>query len=126
MPKDEFDFEDPFELTGHALVTEEDTTEAMCECFVEEFIRLGHTPDRILALFRTPFYVGMHLVLQKRGELFVRERIKEGFARWGRPCCWPELKGHEETLPEMEMMGKPRPEEAALTDPLGGALPHLD
>jgi hypothetical protein len=84
MPKDEFDFEDPLELNGVALVTEEDTTEAMCECFIEEFMRMGYGHKQILALFRNPHYLGMNMVLEKRGEAFVRERVAEVFARWGR------------------------------------------
>jgi hypothetical protein len=35
MPKDEFDFEDPFELNGMALLSEEDTTNDMAVCFTE-------------------------------------------------------------------------------------------
>ena len=87
MPKDEFDFEDPLELNGVALVTEEDTTDAMCECFAEEFMRLGYTPEQILGLFRNPHYLGMRLVLEKRGEPLIRARIAEVFARWGRTGC---------------------------------------
>src|SRR6266571_5489250 len=85
MPKDEFDFEDPLELNGVGLICEEDTTEAMTECFVEEFMRLGYNHKQILALFRNPHYLGMNLALQNRGEQFVRNRIAEVFARWGRP-----------------------------------------
>ena len=55
MPKDEFDFEDPLELNGIALQTQEDTTDAMCECFIEEFMRMGHNAGQVLALFRNPF-----------------------------------------------------------------------
>ncbi len=84
MPKDEFDFEDPLELNGVAFLTGEDTTDAMCECFIEEFMRLGHSPEQLLALFRNPYYLGLHMVLEQRGEAFVRERITEVFARWGR------------------------------------------
>ena len=84
MPKDEFDFDDPMELSGVALFTEEDTTEAMCECFIEEFMRMGHNHKQILALFRNPHYLGTNLVLQKRGEPFIRDQITEIFARWGR------------------------------------------
>ena len=40
MPKDEFDFEDPFELNGMALLTQEDATNDMAECFTEEFMRM--------------------------------------------------------------------------------------
>ena len=86
MPKDEFDFEDPLELNGVAFVTEEDTTDAMCECFIEEFMRMGYDHKQIQALFRNPHYLGMYMVLEKRGEQFVRERVAEVFARWGRPA----------------------------------------
>ena len=88
MPKDEFDFEDPLELNGMAFQTNEDTTPAMGECFVEEFLRLGYGPKQILAFFRNPQYLGMNLVLHKRGELFIREMISEQFARRGRSVSW--------------------------------------
>ena len=84
MPKDEFDFEDPLELNGVALLSEEDTTDAMCECFIEEFMRMGYGPKQVLALFRNPHYLGMNMVLEKRGEQFVREKITEAFGRWGK------------------------------------------
>ena len=89
MPKDEFDFDDPMELTGVALFTDEDTTDAMCECFVEEFMMMGYDHTRIFALFRHPHYIGMNMVLQNRGEQFVRDRIAEIFAVWGRAVTWP-------------------------------------
>ena len=84
MPKDEFDFEDPLELNGVAFLTEEDTTDAMCECFIEEFMRMGYNAQQVLALFRNPHYLGMNLVLEKRGEQFIRDRVAEIFARWGK------------------------------------------
>jgi hypothetical protein len=84
MPKDEFDFDDPLELNGVGLICEEDTTEAMTECFIEEFMRLGYNPKQILALFRNPHYIGMNMALEKRGEQFVVEKINDVFARWGR------------------------------------------
>ncbi len=84
MPKNEFDTEDPLELNGVALVTEQDTTDAMCECFVEEFMRMGYSPMQVLAFFRNPHYLGMSLVLEKRGEQFIRERVAEVYAKWGR------------------------------------------
>jgi hypothetical protein len=89
MPKDEFDFDDPMELNGVGLACEEDTSEAMTECFVEEFMRLGYNHKQMLALFRNPHYIGMNMVLQNKGEPFVREKIAEVFARWGREVVWP-------------------------------------
>ena len=89
MPKDEFDFDDPLELNGAVFLTHEDTTDVMCECFIEEFMRMGHSPNQILALFRNPQYLGMNMVLQKRGEQFIRDSIAGVFARWGHPVLWP-------------------------------------
>src|SRR3989304_5788378 len=93
MPKDEFDFDDPMELNGVGLGCAEDTTAAMTECFVEEFMRLGYDHRQILALFRNPHYIGMNLALQNRGEPFVRDVIGEVFVRRGRIATWPAAGG---------------------------------
>jgi len=90
MPKNEFDFDDPMELNVVSLACEEDTTGAMAECFIEEFLRLGYNAKQFLALFRNPHYVGMHLVVQHRGEAFVRHKIAEVFSRWGKAVTWPD------------------------------------
>src|ERR1041385_231344 len=90
MPKDEFDFEDPLELNGVAILSAEDTSEPMTECFIEEFARLGYNHKQILALFRNPHYLGMNLALQQRGEEFVRQKIREAFGLRGKPGVWPE------------------------------------
>jgi hypothetical protein len=84
MPKNEYDIEDPLGLNGVALVTEQDTTDAMCECFVEEFMRMGYSPEQVLALFRNAEYLGPNMILEKRGERFIRDSITEVFARWGK------------------------------------------
>jgi hypothetical protein len=134
MPKDEFDPEDPMELCGVGLLTEEDTTEAMAECFIEEFLRLGYNHKQILALFRNPFYVGVNMVLQNRGEPYVRDVIAQTFARWGRLIQWPPLSGEcaEAQSPEAEFDSTPPKEEAAIeldpaaADPMGGAVPKLN
>lgn len=89
MPKDELDPEDPLELCGVALLTEEDTSDAMTECFVEEFLRLGYSPAQVLALFRNPHYTGPNMVFANRGEPWVRTKIAEVFGWWGRPAPAP-------------------------------------
>lgn len=88
MPKDEFDPDDPMELCGVGFVTEEDTTDAMAECFIEEFMRLGYDHHQILGLFRNPHYLGVNMVLQNRGEPFVCKTITEIFGRWGKSIVW--------------------------------------
>ena len=124
MPKDEFDFDDPMELNGVALFSEEDTMDAMCECFIEEFMRLGHNHKQVLALFRNPDYLGMNMVLQNRGEAFVRKMIHEVFARWGRPFEWCKCNcGAKETTKEPEQITEL---EQTLTDPMGAPIPKLE
>lgn len=90
MPKDEIDPDDPMELRGVGLLTDHDTTEPMAECFIEEFLRLGHNHRQILALFRNPHYTGVHLVLQQRGEDFVKAKITEVFGWWKRDVRWAD------------------------------------
>jgi len=91
MPKDEIDPEDPMELHGVGLVTEEDTTETMAECFIGEFMRLGYGAGQVLALFRNPHYTGANMVLENRGEPFVRTKIIEVFGWWKQPVDFSEL-----------------------------------
>ena len=55
MPKNEPDHTDPMELTGVAF---DDPTgrslHVMAECFADEFLRLGHTTQEVMDLFRSP------------------------------------------------------------------------
>jgi len=136
MPKDEFDFEDPMELNGMAFATEEDTTDLMAECFIEEFMRLGHNHKQVLALFRNPYYIGMHMVLEKRGEAFVKDLIAEIFGRWGRKVDWPEVgssRREEAPTPEAEEKEQSLLTSAATNkldsgpcDPMGEPIPKLN
>ena len=141
MPKDEFDFDDPMELNGVGLVCGEDTTEAMTECFVEEFMRLGHNHKQILAMFRNPHYIGMNMALQNRGEQFVRDKISKVYARWGKPVKWPAdgSSRREEAPVEHSEISNPKPEtdqslltpvatiqlDSTVTDPMGAPAPDL-
>jgi hypothetical protein len=130
MPKDEFDFEDPMELNGMAFATAEDTTDLMAECFVEEYMRLGHNHKQVLALFRNSYYIGMHMVLEKRGESFIKNLISEIFARWGRKVDWHECTCGRDHGPKTET-ASPESEpfstnaQAILTDPMGAPVPEI-
>jgi len=131
MPKDEFDFEDPFELNGMVFPTQEDTTNDMAECFIEEFMRMGYSHKQILALFRNPHYVGPHLALEKQGEPFVRGLIVDIFARWGRSVSWAEPVCHrtEESENGRELRAVAPVAEIEMdqsaTDPMGAAIPKF-
>ena len=74
MPKDELDPDDPMQAMGVALPG--DTTEAMAEAFVEEYLLMGHGDAEILALFRDRFYMAPHLVWRTKGDAWVRELIR--------------------------------------------------
>jgi hypothetical protein len=134
MPKDEFDFEDPFELNGMAFLSHEDTTNDMAECFTEEFMRMGYNHKQVLALFRNPQYLGPHMAFEKRGEPFIRNLIADVFARWGKVVTWPDPGSSRRE--EAQTSSEPNEEqslvtsaattetEETLTDPTGAPIPE--
>ena len=139
MPKDEFDFDDPLELTGVALYTDEDTSRDMAECFIEEFLMLGYNHKQLLALFRNPHYLGMNMVLQNKGEAFVKEVISDVFARWGKKITWPKLPENdrkeaeeaktlksEDTCGAVPSFSSFELRQGGLKDPFGDPIPKLD
>ncbi len=70
--------EDPMALVGVVLERGPDDgalTEMAC-CFVEEYARMGWSGERIMRLFRNPFYRGPHQILRMKGEDFVRGLIE--------------------------------------------------
>ncbi len=76
MPMREADSQDPMELVGVRLpVADSGALESMAECFAEEFIRLGHSEEEVLALFEDPFYAGPHRAYCSLGEARIREMI---------------------------------------------------
>jgi hypothetical protein len=141
MPKDEFDFDDPFELNGRVFLTQEDTTRDMAECFIEEFQRLGYSAPAILALFHQPRYLGPNLAMEKLGEPFIRELVAEVFARRGKQVTWAEAapSGQEETpsdfrIPHsafrvavgVEPSAATAEADPLATDPTGAPIPQLN
>ena len=75
MPKDEFDPEDPMVLQGIGMP--DGDGEEMARCFVEEYIQLGFDDETLWNLFRTPFFAGMHQILEQRGEAWVSALIRD-------------------------------------------------
>ncbi len=71
--------EDPLELVGVQMKEgpDEKALEEMAGCFIEEYARMGWNGERILKLFRNPFYRGPHQILRAKGEEFVREHIEK-------------------------------------------------
>ncbi len=84
MPKDETDIDDPLELNGAVVPCAEDNDEEMAAAFIEEFLMLDFTPERILQLFRAPNYVGPHRVYLAKGEAYVERLIETILEPWTR------------------------------------------
>jgi len=66
--------DDPMELRGVAC---EGDHNLMLDCIIEEYARLGWTPEHILSLFESPFYPLLHNLLQARGADAIRLRIAQ-------------------------------------------------
>ena len=77
--------DDPLELVGVPVAVDEATFDEMARCLVEEYVRDGWSDDRLLPLFRSPFYAGLHVIWRRRGEAWVRRLMATTRVRWGRP-----------------------------------------
>jgi len=81
MAEKPYAYDDPLEPTAVTLPADREAVAYMGRCFVEEFARLGYRRNALMALFRTPFYQGPHMVYRQLGEGFVRGLIDEEMAQ---------------------------------------------
>ncbi len=77
--------DDPLELVGVPVPVDEATFDEMARCLVEEYVREGWSDERLMPLFRSPFYAGLHVIWRRRGEAWVSELIAQERLRWHRP-----------------------------------------
>ena len=77
MPKNEFSPDDPLDLVCCEFEGSASDTESMARCFVEEYFWMGSKPQRILELFKNPFYCSPYAVYQRYGEDWVKALIDE-------------------------------------------------
>jgi hypothetical protein len=84
MPYDDPDPNDPHELVGVTIPASPETTRDMAYVFAEEFARMGMPRERILWLFRYPFYAGAHGAYRELGADAIAEIVEECVAVWGR------------------------------------------
>jgi hypothetical protein len=77
--------DDPLELVGVPLPVDEATFDEMARTLIEEYVRDGWSDARLLTLFRSSFYAGLHVVWRRRGEPWVVAEITACRARWRRP-----------------------------------------
>ncbi len=99
MPHKDPDLQDPMMLVGvevdcpavspapaepDASRPDASATQAMAECFVEEFLRMGVAPDELLELFRQPVYAAAHQAYRELGEEAIRDLV-EAYRKVWRP-----------------------------------------
>jgi hypothetical protein len=84
MPYDDPDPQDPMMLVGVTLPAGRAAQVEMARVFAEEYARMGFDEERILGLFRRPFYAGAHRALRALGEDVVRAIVRESTGVWGR------------------------------------------
>lgn len=77
--------DDPLALVGVPVPVDEDTFDEMARCFMEELVRDGWSDARLMTAFRSPFYAGLHVILLRRGEDWVKAEIADVRRRWHRP-----------------------------------------
>lgn len=82
MPKDEFVVEDPMELVGMVMPGGPGQLEAMAECLVEEYIRMGWDEERLMTLFRNPMFAATFRIYRYKGEDYVRDLIRTVIRKW--------------------------------------------
>ena len=84
MPYHEPDETDPMTLTGVELdVDDPETVRDMAACFIEEYIRLGHSAETMLDLFRSGEFAGPALAWRQLGAETIRDMIEDEVTLWG-------------------------------------------
>ena len=74
---------DPNVLVGVVLPADGEAMREMAYAFAEEFARMGHDRQQILALFKNPFYGGAHGAYRALGEEAIQSIVDECLGAWG-------------------------------------------
>ncbi len=83
MPYDDPDPTDPTMLIGVEAPAGETSDTEMAYAFAQEFAQLGYSAERLMGLFRNPFYAGAHRALQVLGEDKIQSIVQEAVDAWG-------------------------------------------
>ncbi len=84
MPYNDPDETDP--MTIHGVEATADDIEAvreMADCFIEEFVRLGHGEAAMREIFLSGEFAGPALALRQLGESEIKTMIRAAFERRG-------------------------------------------
>lgn len=82
MSRDAFESEDPMELVGMVVPGEAGQLEAMAECLVEEYVRMGWDEERLMNLFINPMFMATYRVYRHKGKDYVQNLIKVTCEKW--------------------------------------------
>lgn len=83
MPYNQPDPTDPNVLVGVVLPGDAEATREMAYVFAEEYARMGYDGNRLLGLFKNPFYTAVHDAYRALGEKAVQSIIEECISAWG-------------------------------------------
>ena len=103
MSYDDF-ADDPMEMIGMVMPGEPGQLEAMAECLVEEYVRLGWDARRLLTLFVNPMFMATYRIYQQKGEAYVRELIDRTCAKWS---AFVKPSAAIQSTPEIQPSGTP-------------------
>ncbi len=83
MPHGDPEPDDPHLLVGVSLPGDEATVREMAAAFADEFAQMGFDRERLLKLFRDPFYAGAHAARRLLGDAEVARIVIESLRVYG-------------------------------------------
>jgi hypothetical protein len=83
MPYDEPDETDPMMLIGVELPADELASLETAMVFAEAFARMGFGEEKLMGIFRNPFYAGAHQAYLTLGQEKVAGIVRENVHFWG-------------------------------------------
>ena len=100
MPYNDPDPADPSILVGVRLSVDVDATTDMAYVFAEEFARMGYDAERLMRLFRDPFYAGAHDAYRTLGDAEIRRIVEACVEVWGSHRFVDQDSGHADEAEE--------------------------
>ena len=83
MPRKESEPDDPIEMIGVELPKQtEEQLRDMALCFAEEFVKEDWSEEKLLKMFRNPFYQGPYGAWKQKGDEYIRLVIAEAIKIW--------------------------------------------
>jgi hypothetical protein len=75
--------DDPVEMIGIQLSHQtEEQLRDMALCFAEEFVRGGWSAEKLMKIFKNPFYQGPYMVWKQKGDDYVQSVINDAIKMW--------------------------------------------